>query len=107
MTRRGAATRLGAAVLALLLAPASAGSRQAFTLGPPRQVASGLTLYHVTDPTLLQPAAPVSIWLLRVELTAADLRAVLANDEIVDTETVADIAARHRAVAAINAGFFL
>ena len=38
---------------------------------------------------------------------AADLRAVLSNDAVVDTEIVPDIAARHGAIAAINAGFFL
>src|SRR5215218_7843462 len=106
MLPRGAATQLAAAVLALLLA-ARLESRQALDLGAPRQVASGLTLYHVTDPALLQPAAPLSVWLLRVDFAAWDLRTVLANDAIVDTETVADIAVRHRARAAINAGFFL
>ena len=105
MTR--AAARVAAAIVALLLWPALAGSRQALDLGAPRQVASGITLYHLTDPSLLDPAAPVSIWLLRVDLASADLRAVLANDEIVDTEIVPDIAVRHRALAAINAGFFL
>ena len=99
--------RAAAVLVALLFAPALAGSRQALDLGAPRQVASGITLYHLDDPSLLDPAAPVSIWLLRVDLAAADLRAVLANDEIVDTEIVPDIAVRHRAIAAINAGFFL
>jgi hypothetical protein len=107
MSQCGAATRLAAVVLAWLLVPAAAGSRQAVDLGPPRHVASGLTLYHLTDPALLEPAAPVSVWLLRVDLSAADLRAVLANDEIVDTETVPEIAVRTRAIAAINGGFFL
>ena len=93
--------------VALLLSPAQAGSRQALDLGAPREIASGITLYHLTDPSLLDPPAPVSIWLLRVDPGAADLRAVLANDEIVDTETVPDMAARHGALAAINAGFFL
>ena len=101
------AARVAAALVALLLSPALAGSRQLLDLGAPRQIASGITLYHLADPSLLDPAAPVSIWLLRVNLTSADLRAVLANDEIVDTEIVPDIAVRHRALAAINAGFFL
>lgn len=76
-------------------------------LGPPRQVAPGVDLYHVTDPARVDPPAPVSIWLLRLDPRSADLRAVLANDQIVDTETVPDIGARYRAVAAVNAGFFL
>ena len=78
-----------------------------FDLGAPREIASGITLYHLAEPSLLDPPAPVSIWLLRVNAGAADLRAVLSNDAIVDTEIVPDIAARHGAIAAINAGFFL
>ena len=106
MPRRGAATQLAVVALALLLlAPGEA--RQPLDLGTPRQIATGLTLYHLADPALLDPPAPVSIWLLRVDLAAADLRGALSNDEIVDTETVPEIAVRHRAVAAINAGFFL
>jgi hypothetical protein len=72
-----------------------------------RNLAPGVTLYHVTDPSPLDPPAPISIWILRVDPAAADLRAALANDEVMETERVADIAARHGAVAAINAGFFL
>ena len=101
------AARLALVLIALLLPPALAQSRQAFDPGPPRPVAPGVTLYHVVDPSLLDPPAPVSIWLLRVDPAAADLRAALSNDAVVDTEIVPDIAMRHRALAAINAGFFL
>ena len=101
------AARVAVVFLALLLLPARAGSRQAFDLGAPQAVAAGVTLYHLTDPSLLDSPAPVSVWLLRVNPGAADLRAVLSNDAIVDTETVPDMAERHGAIAAINAGFFL
>lgn len=101
--------RLTAAAVAVLLwlGTAPAATRQALDLGPPRTVAPGVTLHHVTDRSLLNPAAPVSIWLLRTDLAAVDLRARLATDEIVETETVAETAARHHALAAVNAGFFL
>jgi hypothetical protein len=105
--RWGPAARVAPVFLALLLLPASAGSRQAFDLGAPREIAAGVTLYHLADPSLLDPPAPVSIWLVRVNPGTAALRAVLSNDAIVDTEIVADMAARHGALAAINAGFFL
>lgn len=108
------------AVLCLLLVPSvvssflpvsavTAGSlpQPAVALGPGRDLAPGVTVYHVTDRSTLDPPAPVSIWILRVDTAAADLRAVLANDEVMETERVADMAARHGAVAAINAGFFL
>lgn len=101
------AARVAPVFLALLLLSASAGTRQALDLGAPREIAAGVTLYHVADQSLLDPPAPVSIWLLRVNPAAADLRAVLSNDAIVDTEIVPEMAARHGALAAINAGFFL
>ena len=91
----------------LFLATAPAGQRQPVDAGNWQDVAPGVRLSHLTDTSLVSPPAPLSIWLLRVDLGLADLRAVLANDEIVDTETVPDIAMRQRAIAAINAGFFL
>jgi len=76
-------------------------------LGPGRTVAPGVVLHHLTDSTILDPPGPLSVWLLRLDLAQADLRPVLANDQIMETETVAGIATRHHAVAAVNAGFFL
>ena len=104
--RSGVAARVALVILALLSA-AGAASRQPVDLGAPREIAPGITLYHLAEPSLLDPPGPVSVWLLRVNPGAADLRAVLSNDAIVDTEIVPDIAARHGAIAAINAGFFL
>jgi len=95
------------AVCALLVLAPGRASQHEPRLGPPRDVAPGVTVYHVTDQASLDPPAPVSIWILRVDSSSADLRAVLANDEVVDTERVADTASRHGAVAAVNAGFFL
>ena len=91
----------------LWLATAPATTQQALDLGTPRPIAPGVTLYHLTDQHLVDPAAPISVWLLKTDLAAVDIRAALANDEIVDTEIVAETAARHRAIAAVNAGFFL
>ena len=103
----GVAARVALLILAQVLSSPAAASRQAFSLGAPREIAAGITLYHLADPSLLNPPAPVSIWLLRMNPGAADLRAVLSNDAVVDTEIVPDMAARHGAIAAINAGFFL
>jgi hypothetical protein len=104
----GAGRRCAIALLvaALVLAPTASRTAQ-LDLGPSRSVAPGVALYHVTDPAHLTPPAPLSAWLLRVDPAAVDLRAALANDEIVDTETVAETASRHRALAAVNAGFFV
>jgi hypothetical protein len=45
--------------------------------------------------------------MLRLDPARVTLRAALSNDEVMGTEVVADTAARHGALAAINAGFFL
>jgi phosphodiester glycosidase len=86
----------------------SAASQPALPqLVPLREVTAGVTLFHLTDPAVIDPAAPISIWLLRLDPAHVSLRAALANDEVMGTETVADTATRRGALAAINAGFFL
>lgn len=49
---------------------------------------------------------PVKINLLRLDLTKVRLDLKMAMDTVVGTETTSSIAARHGAVAAVNAGFF-
>jgi hypothetical protein len=100
MVRR-AALVASALVALLALAPS-----QQIPLGAPRQLAPGAVLYHLTDPTLVNQEGPLSIWLLRLDPARVDVRATLANDEIMGTEVVSDIAGRHHALAAVNAGFF-
>lgn len=95
-----------AAVVALLLLDAPLGA-QSLELGPARQLAPGVQLFHVTAPSLVSPPEPMSVWFLRLDPALVELRSVLANDEILDTEVVSTIAERHNAIAAVNAGFFL
>ena len=57
--------KTAALCLLLWLAPAPASTRQALDLGAPRPVAAGIALYHLTDQRLLDPASPISIWLLQ------------------------------------------
>jgi hypothetical protein len=80
---------------------------QTLDLGASRQLAPGAQLYHLDTPSLVNPPEPMSVWLLRLDPRLIELRSVLANDEILDTEVVSTIAERHRAIAAVNAGFFL
>jgi hypothetical protein len=80
---------------------------QTLDLGAARQLAPGAQLYHLDTPSLVNPPEPMSVWLLRLDPRLIELRSVLANDEILDTEVVSTIAERHRAIAAVNAGFFL
>ncbi len=99
-------TRRAALVASALLAFLALAPSQHLDLGAPRHIAPGASLYHITDPALVNPEGPLSIWLLRLDPARVDLRATLANDEIVGTEVVSGIAERHHALAAINAGFF-
>ncbi len=91
-------------LLAFSLAPFRA---QPVDLPEPRNVAPGVLLYHLESPALVDPAGPISIWVLRLDPKRIDLQAALANDEIMGVETVGGIAERHKPIAAINAGFFL
>jgi len=105
---RGAGLPLSALALAAALTGVAASPQSpSLPLAPIREVAGGVTLFRLTDPALIVPPAPISIWLLRLDPSRVALRAALANDEVVGTETVAETAARHGALAAVNAGFFL
>ena len=90
-------------LLILALAPVAA---QQIDLPEPRILAPGVLLYHLEQPTLVEPEGPISIWALRLDSARVDLQSVLANDEIMGTETVAGIAERHQPIAAVNAGYF-
>jgi hypothetical protein len=76
-------------------------------LGTPDVVRPGVELYLLHDPTLLVPPGPVAVQALRLDPAKVVLRSALALDQVLGTESVADTARRHRAIAAINAGFFL
>jgi hypothetical protein len=73
---------------------------QTLDLPEPRNVAPGAVLYHLDSPALVDSAGPISIWVLRLDPKRIDLQAALANDEIMGVETVADIAERHKPIAA-------
>ncbi|MEZ5316730.1 MAG: phosphodiester glycosidase family protein [Vicinamibacterales bacterium] len=75
-------------------------------LEPVQNVAPGVELYRTTDATLVEPPAPVSAFLLRLDPVKIRLESALANGEVMGAERVDAIAARHGAVAAVNGGFF-
>jgi hypothetical protein len=111
MRARGRALAAAGIACALLLVLARAygpwgAVEDHHDLGPGRSLAPGVVLYQLTSSAAIESPAPLSIWILRVDLARADLRLALAHDQIMDTETVAGIAERHGAVAAVNAGFF-
>jgi hypothetical protein len=106
LTRERALAAFAFLAAVLIAAPPAVTRQQELALGAGRDVGPGVALFHLTDPALIDPPGPLSIWLLRIDPSKADLRPALANDEVLDTETVAATAARHQAMAAVNAGFF-
>jgi hypothetical protein len=75
-------------------------------LPPPKTHAPGVLFYKIQTAALVSPEEPMSVSLLRLDPRQIELRAALANDEIMGTEVVSSIGERHGAIAAINAGFF-
>ena len=105
---RPIARRVSYAVVIASLAWLAAGCPRetAINLGSPEKVADGVQLFRLDDPDLLDPAGPVAVQILRLDPAKVDLRSALARDRVMQLETVPDIAARTRAIAAVNAGFF-
>jgi hypothetical protein len=98
---------LAGAVLLLLFVGAWRGAGQSPAwLSAPRTVAPGVDYYTSTDPSLVDPAGPLAVYLLKLDPARVRLASVLSNDEVYGAETVDSIAERHHAVAAINGGFF-
>ena len=92
--------------LAFVAASVLAQAQSPDWLGTPRTIAPGVDFYTSLDPSLADPAGPSAIHLLKLDLTKVTLSSAHARDEIVGLETVDAIAARHQAIAAVNAGFF-
>lgn len=75
-------------------------------LSPPETVARGVEFYTSTDSTLVEPAAPISVSLLRLDPARVRLTSLLSNDQVMYAEPVLEMAARAKSLAAVNAGFF-
>lgn len=104
MFRRGSRC---AVVLAIAVIAAGCPRETRLNLGTPEQVADGVTLYRVTDAALLDMTGPIAIQLLRIDPMKANLESAVANGRVMSLETVPDMATRTRAIAAVNAGFFV
>jgi hypothetical protein len=94
------------AVVALAWIGAACPRETAINLGKPERVADGVQLFRVDDVNLLDPPGPVAIQILRLDPSKVDVRSALARGRVMQLETVPDIAARAKAIAAVNAGFF-
>lgn len=91
---------------ALVLAVACLSVNQAAWLGAPQHVAAGIDFYAATDTSLVSPAGPIAVYLLRLDPDRVRLESALSNDEVMEAERVDAIAARRDALAAVNGGFF-
>ncbi|HUR20946.1 MAG TPA: phosphodiester glycosidase family protein [Vicinamibacterales bacterium] len=95
----------------VLLTLACGGAAQTPTtkggwLSAPEQIARGVEFFKSGDTSLVEPAAPISVSLLRLDPARVRLTSLLSNDEVMYAEPVLEIAARAKALAAVNAGFF-
>jgi exopolysaccharide biosynthesis protein len=75
-------------------------------LGRAETIAPGVEFFRVADEALVEHTGPVAICLLRLDPARVRLSSALSKDELLQAESVADIAARHGAIAAVNGGFF-
>jgi hypothetical protein len=75
-------------------------------LSAPEDIAPGVEYFTSTDQTLADPAGPTAVFLLKLDPAKVQLDSVHAKNQIMGLETVDAIAATHKAVAAVNAGFF-
>ena len=96
--------KLVAVVVAVMLPQAGDDARSAAGAG--RDVAPGVRHYALADPALLDPPAPISVHMLRLDLSQVDVTTELALGDRQGRATVLSAALRRRAIAAVNAGFF-
>ncbi len=101
---RRRATLLAAIATAALLAawPQAQGLP-----GEGEPVAPGVRLHRLDDPALLSPAGPVAVQLLELDPTRVNLEVALAGDKSPAKETVVEMVRRKKALAGVNAGFFV
>jgi Phosphodiester glycosidase len=93
-------------LFAAIVAAACAGLAPTSQLGRRETIAPGVEFYTLTDPSLVEVAGPIAIYLLKLDPALTQLASALSNDEVMDVEPVTAIAARRHAIAAINGGFF-
>jgi hypothetical protein len=104
-----APVRVHASALLALLWTLPAGQPPAPPVSPPavERIADGVELQRISDPSLLNPAGPVAVQALKLDPGKVTLEIAVAADRLPARETVAAIAARRKALAAVNAGFFV
>ena len=72
-----------------------------------QRIADGVELHRLHDPALLNPVGPVAVQALRLDPVKVKLEVAVASDRLPAREAVTGIAARRKAIAAVNGGFFV
>jgi len=70
------------------------------------RIADGAVLFRLSEEGLLNPPGPIAVQALRLDARKFTLETALAEERLLALEGVVAIAARRRAIAAVNAGFF-
>ena len=102
---RSSALRLLAALAAVALLNSWLAAQGLPT--EPERVADGIRLHRLNDPSLLSPPGPVAVQLLELDPARVRLDLTLAEDKSPAKETVVDMVRRRKAIAGVNAGFFV
>jgi len=89
-----------------LAASCTPAGRGTSWLGAPESLAPGIDLYRAADPSLVDRAGPVAVYLLRLDPERVYLRSALAGGAIMGAARVEEIAERTGAIAAVNGGYF-
>ena len=92
-------------VALLLLAVPQAAQRSAPATA--ERIADGILLHEIDDPSLLSPPGPVAVQALQLDPRKVKLEVAVAATQNPGRETVASIANRRGALAAVNGGFFV
>jgi hypothetical protein len=93
---------------AIATAAVLAGWSQAQGLpGKAEPVAEGVRLHRLYDASLLSPPGPVCVQLLELDPTRVNLEVAMAEDKSPAKETVVEMVRRKKALAGVNAGFFV
>ncbi len=98
--------RVRAALAVALLVAFGRTPAQTTWISPPDAIAPGIQYFTSTDRSLVDRAGPISVFLLKLDPARVRLTDTLARGEVLGSDTVTNIAARHNAIAAINGGYF-
>lgn len=108
VTGRSLRTLVAAAIATLVITLASTAhdAAQSSWLSAAETIAPGVEYFTSTDATLISPAGPTAVSLLKLDPARVAIDSVHAKHQIMGLEPVDAIARSHNAIAAVNAGFF-